>query len=241
MKKWSEIKQATLNKLFLEESEAQQQGYLAKFQYLANEALNIIANGVKPRIAVFEPFVVTEKILVDAIELRDSVLYYFTNGEENVASPNKQVAYTTGDVTYIFGNNKWTIYDDCYVYTDIIGLPYDFLSFADMIGYVDNEPDPEVIFVTDKQIVLPKPGAYKILYNAMWHEIDKTDITEDLDLKIDDSVLRTLPTYMASQLLSQDDIQRSTILKNEFELMLARLDTNIMYESNHYQSTGGWY
>ena len=185
MKKWSEIKQATLNKLFLEEEEARQQGYLEKFQDFANEGLNIIANGVKPRIAVFE----------------------LETTEDNF----------------------------------VVEMPEDFLSFADMIGYLDNVSDPEVIFVTDKQIILPKTGSYKILYNAMWHEIDKTDITEDLDLKIDASVLRTLPTYMASQILAQDDIQRSAILKNEFELMLARLDTNVMYESNHYRSTGGWY
>ena len=89
--------------------------------------------------------------------------------------------------------------------------------------------------------MLKKRGDYKLLYNALWHEITTTDITEDSELEIDASVLNCLPTYMASQLLSQDDIQRSTILKNEFELMLARLDTNIMYESNHYQSTGGWY
>ena len=187
MKKWSEIKQATLNKLFLEEEEAIQQGYLEKFQDFANEGLNIIANGVKPRIAVFELETTEDNFMVE--------------------------------------------------------MPEDFLSFADMIGYLDNVPDPEVIFVTDKQIRLPKHGSYKIVYNAMWHEINETDTNPyiDPDLPIDASVLRTLPTYMASQILAQDDIQRSAILKNEFEVMLARLDTNVMYESNHYRSTGGWY
>lgn len=185
MKKWSEIKQATLNKLFLEESEAQQQGYLAKFQYLANEALNIIANGVKPRIAVLD--------------------------------------HTTD------------------VDNQVVEMPSDFLSFADMIGYLNGVENPEILYLTDRLVMLKKRGDYKLLYNALWHEITTTDITEDSELEIDASVLNCLPTYMASQLLSQDDIQRSTILKNEFELMLARLDTNIMYESNHYQSTGGWY
>lgn len=185
MKKWSEIKQATLNKLFLDEQEAQQQGYLEKFQYLANECLNIIANGVKPRIAVFER--------------------------------------TTDNIN------------------TMITMPDDFLSFADMIGYLNGNADPQVVYITDKQILLPFTGEYKLLYNALWHEITKQDIVDDVELDIDTSVLNCLPTYMASQLLSQDDIQRSTILKNEFELMLARLDTNIMYETNHYKSNGGWY
>lgn len=185
MKKWSEIKQATLNKLFLDETEARQQGYLEKFQYLANECLNIIANGVKPRIAVYE-----------------------TNTTET---------------------------------NTVVTMPEDFLSFADMIGYLNSESDPTVVYITDKQIMLPEIGDYKILYNALWHEITQDDIVDDLILDIDSSVLNCLPTYVASQLLAQDDVQRSTILKNEFELMLARLDTNIMYETNHYKSNGGWY
>lgn len=186
MKKWSEIKQATLNKLFLDEDEAQQQGYLGKLQYLANEGLNVIANGVKPRIAKFET-VVEEK-----------------EGK-------------------------------------LVEMPEDFLSFADMVYYLDGVENPELIYVGDKEVMLPKNGKYVIYYNALWNDITKEDISKDVVLKIDASVLNCLPTYMASQLLSQDDIQRSTILKNEFEMMLARLDTNIMYQQNHFKSTGGWY
>lgn len=179
MKKWSEIKQATLDKLFLEEAEAQQQGYLAKFQYLANECLTMIANGIKPRVAVYE-----------------------------------------------------TSLDNDY---DVINMPDDFLSF-----YVNGAPNPELSYITDKTVT-GKAGDYKIYYNALWKEITKDDIINDTTLPIDVSVLNCLPTYMASQLLSQDDIQRSAILKNEFELLLARLDTEIMYESNHFKSEGGWY
>lgn len=241
MKKWSEIKQATLDKLFLDEQEAQQQGYLAKFQYLANECLNIIANGVKPRISVFSPTVVVEKLFVDELELRDSVLYYFINGEEHVASTDSKIAYSTDNTTYVFKNNKWIVCDDCYVENEMITMPEDFLSFADMIGYLNSKPDPTVVYITDKQIMLPEPGDYKILYNALWHEIAQEDIVDDLILDIDSSVLNCLPTYIAAQCLGQDDIQRSAILKNEFELLLARLDTNIMYESNHFKSNGGWY
>ena len=185
MKKWSEIKQATLHKLFLDEAEAQQQGYLEKFQYLANECLNIIANGVKPRIAQFRP--ITE--------------------EENT----------------------------------MVEMPEDFLSFSDMINYVNGTEDPTIVYVGDNNIVLPEKGSYVIFYNATWNEITKEDIKTDAPLEIDVSVLNCLPTYMASQLLSQDDVQRSTILKNEFELMLARLDTNIMYQEKHFKSIGGWY
>lgn len=185
MNKWSEIKQATLNKLFLEESEAMQQGYLEKFQYLANECLNSIANRVKPRIAILET--------------------------------------DTEDIN------------------SVVTMPEDFLSFADIIGYLNNEPDPSVVYLTDKKILLPKKGSYKIIYNALWNDITKDDVEQDNVLEIDKSVLNCLPTYIASQLLSQDDVVRSATLKNEYEMLIAGLDTNLMYETNHYKSTGGWY
>lgn len=185
MKKWSEIKQATLDKLFLDEDEAQQQNYLQKFRYLANECLNIIANGVKPKIATFE----------------------ITTTDEN----------------------------------QIVEFPEDFISYADLVNYLDDEPDPILIYIDWNKIKLKKAGNYKIFYNAIWHEINKDDIKTDAELHIDPSVLNCLPTYMASQLLAQDDVQRSTILKNEFELMLSRLDVNVMNQQNHFKSEGGWY
>lgn len=191
MKKWSEIKQATLDKLFLTQSEAEQIGYLSKFRFLANEGLNIIANRVKPRIAVFE--ITTDK-----------------NG-------------------------------------DVVEMPDDFLSFADITGFVDEKPETDVIYVSDRLVAFPTKGKHKVFYNATWYYITEDDTkitavtTEEKELPIDVSVINCLPTYIASQILAQDDIQRSTVLKNEFELMLAGLDTNIMYGENHYRSIGGWY
>lgn len=185
MKKWSELKQATLDKLFLDEAEAQQQGYLAKFGYLANEGLNMIANRVKPKIGVFE----------------------IKTSEEN----------------------------------ETVTMPEDFISFTNMINYLDGEADPTVIYIGDKKLKLPKSGSYTIYYNAEWQQITKDIIVEDRELNIDSSVLNCLPSYIASQLLAQDDIQRSVMLKNEFELMLSGLDTDIFYQENHFKSTGGWY
>lgn len=206
MNTWGEIKQATLNKLFLEEEESQQQGYLDKFQYLANEGLILIANGVKPKIATH-----TVKVVV------------------------REEGKDKADGEYYVG--------------DVIEMPEDFLSFADIINYSGDEQDPEIVFITDNMIALKRVGTYSIFYNAAYDEITDEYVTPIGEgdnkrykkINIPKSVLNCLPSYIASQVLSQDDIQRSTILKNEFELMLARLDTNVMYEANHFKSSGGWY
>lgn len=198
MKKWSEIKQATLDKLFLTIDEADDQGYLSKFRYLANECLNIIANGVKPRIKVFNFEIVEDK---PGIVLQE---------------------------------NQYTL-------SNTITMPEDFLSFADMIVYHNNIPYDDVVYLSDRDFVVGEIGRYFIYYNATWDNITEEDIQTDEPLTPDISVLNCLPTYIASQCLAQDDVQRSAILKNEFELMLSRLDTNIMYQNNHFRSSGGWY
>lgn len=196
MKKWSEIKQATLNKLFMTEAEARQQLYLANFQGYANEGLNIIANGVKPRIKAF----------------RFSVL--------------------ADDVPTAVGD---------YNLKDIITMPDDFLSYADMTNYHNNTPWNDIVYLSDRDFVVGELGDYVIYYNALWDDITEQDIKEDTELTTHISVLNCLPTYIASQCLAQDDVQRSASLRNEFESMLSRLDTNIMYQEQHYQSKGGWY
>ena len=82
MNKWSEIKQATLHKLFLSEAEARQQEYLEKFEYLANECLNFIANGVKPKIKYFT--VKTDHYLA----LPKNVAYDSTNNKVTFTDEN---------------------------------------------------------------------------------------------------------------------------------------------------------
>jgi hypothetical protein len=103
--------------------------------------------------------------------------------------------------------------------------------------------DPEITWVSDKLIKVNELGDYVVFYNALWQPIteDYMNDQEQPDLPIDQSVLNCIPSYVASQILAEDDVQRSTILKNEYELMLSRLDTNIMYQENHFKSTGGWY
>lgn len=197
MRKWGEIKQATLDKLFLTIDEAESQDYVAKFRYLANECLNIIANGVKPKIRTYS-FLVVDKIPED---VADGI--------------------------------------DVYLKNEAVKMPEDFISFADMLNYVDGKPHQKLRYYGDKSLIATTLGLNEIFYNGEYDEITEEIASDDNSkLDVDSSVLNCVPTYIASQLLSQDDIQRSSILKNEFELMLSRLDTNIMYEVQHFEE--GW-
>ena len=117
-------------------------------------------------------------------------------------------------------------------------MPDDFLSHAGTVNYINDTPNPKIIYLKNNKLRLPEKGSYNIYYNARWEYI-KEDNPVDLD--IDPSILMCIPTYVASKLLAQDDVQRSTILRNEFELMLSRLDTNITNEATSFHSEGGWY
>ncbi len=242
MKKWGELKQATLNKLFMSAEEAQQQGYLEKFAYLANEGLNNIANGVKPKISVFQ-FNVYEKTIkgINFVFNGSKIVYTDLKGEQYEIEPNKEILYyETDQKKYEYDGEKLVETKNISVDNPVIKMPDDFISFTNMINYHNGEPDPTLIYLGDKSLKLNGAGKYTIYYNAEWENIpDNPD--DKLVLNIDSSVLNVLPTYIASQLLAQDDIQRSTMLKNDFELMLSRMDTDIFYQENHFKSTGGWY
>lgn len=247
MKKWSEIKQAIVTKLFMEPDEANED-YAAKFAYFANECLNQIANRVKPRIATFRP-VLYEKS-VGGINFRLEKGKFSTEnafGDRQELLPDNRVIYIDlmTDKKYIVSNGelKDVTNEHYYVVNSNISMPEDFLSFADMVNYHDGKADPDLIYVNDRTISLGLPGVYQIYYNALWEPIseDYMDDQKQPDLPIDPSILNCVPSYVASQILAEDDIQRSTMLRNEYELLLSGLDTNIMYQSNSFKSTGGWY
>lgn len=245
MKKWSEIKQAIINKLFMDEQEVNNdtENYANKFAYYANECLNQIANSVKPAVKSFQPIVYATGIMGSDFNLEDDTIKYNTTlGDMNTIAPASNTVYIdiNSHKRYVYLSGALQEVDNYFTIADTIQMPEDFLSFADMINYLNGQPDPEITYVGDRYIKLNKVGAYNIFYNALYEQITE-EYMDDKELPIDISVLNCIPSYVASQILAEDDITRSTVLKNEYELMLSRLDINVMYEANHFKSNGGWY
>ena len=95
-----------------------------------------------------------------------------------------------------------------------------------------------VIYLNSHQLALPKDGDYIIWYNSMYPDVSKYE-QGDLDW-LPDNVAMLIPTYVASQLLSTEDLQRSILLKNEFETMLSRIDDNKVLPSYSIENSSGW-
>jgi hypothetical protein len=248
MRKWGEIKQATLDKMGLTPDEITSDS-LDKFQYYANEALDLIANGVKPRIVAYH-FQVFDKIVYGSDFVYDAERKVVTytpadlhNGERKQLDVDKTtVYYQDEDTKYTMTNGVWLLNKAAYHLNDRVTMPEDFLSFADMTNYHNNKPWFDIVYLGDRDFVVGETGVYVVYYNALWeHVVLPSDGQDEYQLTADLSVIRCLPTYMAAKSLAQDDIQRATSLNNEFELMLSRLDTNIMYQNNSFRSSGGWY
>lgn len=260
MKKWSEIQQATLNKMFMVLTDVNEDvnDYLSKMIYFANEALTFIANDIRPNV---RKITLTYKGDFDFSIEHDRVketYNYYTVKEKNTFDGQE---VNPGDFIYSNGTD-WIISRQNLVFK----FPDDFISFADISctfnrneyttdRFLEFQENADKLIIGENSVLLPYLGTYTLYYYALYGYIPLTlavsdadrDLTKDhysdgiLDFTaIPQSVLNTLPSYIASQLQGQDDPQRSAILRNEFELMCSRLDSTNFYNIESFVSKGGW-
>lgn len=200
MKTWGEVKTAIEGKLYITSSDEAPEEYVNQYETLANEALSIIANGVKP-----------------------NVLYYEID------------VYTENDA----------LGEDEFLVNSVVKMPDNFLSFIGVKILKDGAPCKTCEYYATDGLLVKEAGHYVIPYYGMYPEIltanNQPDGYNNQDLGIPRQVLDCVPAYVASKCLQEDDLQRSTVLSNDFEMQLARIDNGEMYDVEHYESEGGWY
>lgn len=129
-------------------------------------------------------------------------------------------------------------------------MPDDFIAFDDDVNtrhYVDEWGDTwttechddEVEFKGYNQILFKQEGIYTISYKARWYTFDK-DMDNDVVLKVPNDVLDCLPSYIAHQCYKVDDEVKSQILRNEYEIFLARLDDTNYKQTKTFKIGGDW-
>lgn len=121
-------------------------------------------------------------------------------------------------------------------------MPDDFISFGDDVCYelVNNGKflEKHQIFDVDfeyygyNQVIFKHPGNFYISYNARWYTFTKAiDNNEKIDIPND--ILDCIPSYIASQCYKIDDEYKAQVFRNEYELMLSRID------ATNYKNTKG--
>ena len=133
-------------------------------------------------------------------------------------------------------------------------MPEDFVSFGDDVSYEIKE---EQLYVDDSvmvkeqlhscdfdylgtnKVVFKRKGTFYISYNATWFVFDKST---DLNIVIDapNDVLDCIPSFVASQCYKIDDEYKSSVFRNEYEIMLSRIDNTHYKEPRDIYIEGGW-
>lgn len=128
-------------------------------------------------------------------------------------------------------------------------MPDDFISFGDDVCYelVNNGKflEKHQIFDVDfeyygyNQVIFKRPGNFYISYNARWYTFTKAiDDNEKIDIPND--ILDCIPSYIVSQCYKIDDEYKAQIFRNEYELMLSRIDATNYKNTKSILIEGDW-
>ena len=129
-------------------------------------------------------------------------------------------------------------------------MPSDFVSFGDDICYeqfkdydghqnVNELQDEDFKYYGNNKVIFNKEGTFHISYNARWFTFRK-DIDNDLVLDVPEDILECIPSYIASQCFKIDDEYKSSVFRNEYEMMLARIDNTHYKNTKTFEIGGGW-
>lgn len=211
--------------------------YVNYYDSLIDECLSVVANTVLPYQNKIEVFYGG---LFDETTELSTQSYYKASKNLNLNG----VEYKKGDWIYYSSSESLWKKQEHNKYGFIVNIPNDLMSFSReaLPMYISEDGDmildAEVLYLNSRQLALPKDGNYTIWYNSEYPSIE--DYTDEELTWLPKNVAKLIPSYVAGQLLSTEDLTRSTILKNEFETMLARIDDNKPMPAFSINNNDGW-
>ena len=126
-------------------------------------------------------------------------------------------------------------------------MPDDFIAFSDnpILWSSDTTTPPVSVsnecikYVGFNEFSCAYAGVYHIPYDARWFFFTNSTKSSDT-LPIPADICDALPSYIASQCIKIDDETRAAILRNEFELFLARMNDTTNREQGTFYIGGNW-
>lgn len=91
-------------------------------------------------------------------------------------------------------------------------------------------------------ITVKIPGTYKIWYNARWIDFSalEDNLADTTVLNVPNDILDCIPSYIAAQCYGIDDEYKAAKYRNEFEILLARIDNRTADNSGTLKIGGDW-
>ena len=149
---------------------------------------------------------------------------------------------TISDVVPLLGENR----------AFVVTMPADFISFDHervTVKFYDDEKlcNIEEVHGDYMQMIGGKlhifvPGTYEIGYNGNWlNDSDTDDYSMEMAFAdIPNDVAICIPSYIVSQIYKIDDDYKAQVFRNEFEMMLARIDPDEYQEPETFKIMGDW-
>lgn len=217
---WGYIKASALAKLDLSADEANATGLINKFSIFANEAMTHICSSIKPN--------------------RTFATITIWNNEEEML---KDLRSQGTDEEVIAGY----IAAKPYVNTPVT-MPSDFISFGNDVCTYDTDEcvdipctDEDMRYIGYNRIKFYHTGKFTISYNARWFDFYTSYIDDDTYLtNVPDDIADCLPSYIASQCYKPNDEIKATLYRNEYEVLLSRIDATDYSQTKVFTIGGNW-
>ena len=254
------IREATMAHLDIDETEAQDMKLLSRFHIFANEAMQAICAS-KPMyqyidvtvVEKFDPIVTnsdgsffrpaTETEInwdretqgeLDVIFLSDDLLkdYYHKRGIYEV---NEKLSMSD---TFIAFANKfcWKITTKKPSVAQILEAEAFGKEIKEVIEKTEAKQEYDFSYLSKNQLKFYKPGKYLIPARFLWFRFD-SGIGDETEIDMPADILLTIPLYIAAICLQVDNMQKAQILRQEFELALARCTSGDMLKLNDVPSS----
>lgn len=207
-------------KLDMTEKEAEQYDLLRRFPFYANEAITYICSAIKPK-------------------------YSFANVIVLFSDEHLHHCIPLSDIVKL----------DCKTHQAIYVMPNDFISFGEDVNTIqramrvapchtvyqcaEETSDDDFEYYDYNKVLFKCAGIFDISYNARWFTFSN-DTLNGLQLDIPTDIVEALPSYIASQCLKSNDEVKSSLYRNEYEMMLSRIDVANPRNTKNIHIGGGW-
>ena len=109
-------------------------------------------------------------------------------------------------------------------------------TIKEVVEKTEAKQDDDFFFFFKNQLKYYKPGRYLIPARFLWYRFD-SGIGDEVEIDMPADILLTIPLYIAAVCLQVDNMQKAQILRQEFELALARCTSGDMLKLNDVPSS----
>lgn len=259
------IREAVMAHLDIDEEEAQAMNLLSRFHIFANEAMQAICAS-KPKYQYVDVTVV-DKFDPIVVVTNDDGSFYLRKATETEIYWDREANGDLVGIRFLTEEELKEYYHKLNIYQvyETVEMSDTFIAFANKQAYkmvikkptieeqleaeafnreipkeiqylVKAEKEYDFSYISKNGIKFYKAGHYLIPAKYLWFRFD-SGIGDEIELDMPADILLTIPLYIASICLRIDNLQKSQILRSEFEMALARCTATDMMKLNDIPST----